>query len=299
MRKAFSIVRATALEILSEPLTLLVMLATLVLTVLAPAFHYHQFGEATRMARDAGFSAALVGGCVLAVFGAIRTVRREVETGTLEMALARPVSHHTFALAKVLGVWLASVALSGIVFLTSLAIVEGAAVGGGIAERTGDIARIWGPSLAAGVSVIILPLAAAAALNRFAHFRFVLTSVALAAVLAGAAGVWSMIRDGALLSPYLVAAVPLAFLYAVLSSSAVAFAFHFRANAAAALTGLVAAVGLPFVGNYYLAGSLTNGGTVSWMQVLLAAGAAAPAVAAFLLIGCAVREDGSSRGFGS
>ena len=54
MRGIMSVAKATALEILSEPLTLLVLLAALTMAVLAPAFHYHQFGEATRMARDAG-----------------------------------------------------------------------------------------------------------------------------------------------------------------------------------------------------------------------------------------------------
>ena len=92
MIKFFSILKATALEILSEPLSLLVLLAALAMTVFAPAFHYHQFGEATRMARDAGFSALFACGGVLAVFTTIRAFRREVETGTLEMALAHPVS---------------------------------------------------------------------------------------------------------------------------------------------------------------------------------------------------------------
>ena len=72
MRESISIVKATAFEIISEPLSLLILLAALVLTVLAPAFHYHQFGEATRMARDAGLSSVLMGGLVIAVFGTIR-----------------------------------------------------------------------------------------------------------------------------------------------------------------------------------------------------------------------------------
>ena len=40
---------------------MLVLIAALSIEVLAPAFHYHQFGEATRMARDAGFSALFAG----------------------------------------------------------------------------------------------------------------------------------------------------------------------------------------------------------------------------------------------
>jgi len=295
VRRGLSVVRTTALEILSEPLTLLMLLAALVLAVLAPAFHYHQFGEATRMARDAGFSATLVAGSVLAVFGTIRSVRREVETGTLEMALARPISHAAFVFAKTLGAWLAAVALAGIVFMTALAIIEGAAVGGRIAERTGDIARIWGPCLVAGVAVIVLPLVLAAVLNRFARFRFVLTTLVLSGVLALASGTWALMREKDLLLSYLWAAVPLTFLFAVLSSCATTLSFRFKAHAAAALTGLVVAVGLPFVGNYYLADSLSKEETVSVAQVGLSALAALPAVAAFLLLGCREREESAQR----
>ena len=132
-RSSLSIIKATALEVLSEPLSLLVLLAALVLTVLAPAFHYHQFGEATRMARDAGLSSVLMGGLVVAVFGTIRAFRREVESGTMAMALAHPVSRTEFFLAKTLGAGAAYLVFASIVFLTALVIVDGAAIGGLIA----------------------------------------------------------------------------------------------------------------------------------------------------------------------
>ena len=92
MRPYVSITQATALEVLSSPLSLLVLLAALAMEVFAPVFHYHQFGDATRMARDAAISALFTCGAVFAVFGAIRSVRREIETGTQEMALAHAVA---------------------------------------------------------------------------------------------------------------------------------------------------------------------------------------------------------------
>ena len=54
MRRWFAIAKATALEIFSEPLSLLLLLSALALVILAPALHYPQFGEPTRLARDAG-----------------------------------------------------------------------------------------------------------------------------------------------------------------------------------------------------------------------------------------------------
>lgn len=285
MRKSLSILKATALEILSEPLSLLVLLAALVLAVLAPAFHYHQFGEPTRMARDAGFSALFTCGSVLAVFGTIRAFRREVESGTLEMALAHPVSRGGFFLAKTAGAFVAYLVFATIVFGTTLTIVWGAAVGGRLAAQTGGLAQVFGPALAAGVAVILLPLVIAAALNRFARCRFVLTSFACAFLLALLFGGASFALAPRQLVKYLPVALLLACPALVLLAASAAFALRFKANAAASAVGLVFAALVPAVGNYYLSDALSKGGAVPWSYVGLAALAALPAVAAFLLLG--------------
>ena len=285
VRRTLSIARATALEILSEPLSLLVLLAALVLAVLAPAFHYHQFGEATRMARDAGFSALFTCGSVVAVFGTIRAIRSEIESGTLEMALAHPVSRVGFFLAKAIGAFAAYLVFAAIVFLTAMTIVDGAAIGGEIAEKTGALARLYGPRLAMGVGVIVLPLVVAAALNRFAGCRFVISSVLISLLCAGVSAMTAIGRDAGLALRMLPAAVLLGVLAAVLLSAAAAFAVRFRAHAAAAACGLVLAAFLPAIGNYYLADALSNGGRVPWGYVGLATLAAVPAVLLFLLLG--------------
>ena len=281
-----SIIKATAQEILSEPLSLLVLVAALVLTVLAPAFHYHQFGEATRMARDAGLSSVLTCGAVVAVFGTIRAFRREIESGTMAMALAHPVSRAGFFLAKTCGACVASLVFAAIVFLTALVIVDGAAIGGAIAERSGDVARLYGPNLAEGVAVIVVPLAVAAALNRFARFRFVLSSFVLAFLLSLACAGVSVVRDGGAWAMRLLpVAVLIAVLLAVLLSASAAFAVRLGANAAASATGVVSLLLLPAVGNYYLADALAKGGTVPWPYAAFAALAALPAILLFLLLG--------------
>lgn len=285
MRGIASVAKATALEILSEPLTLLVLLAALVLAVLAPAFHYHQFGEATRMARDAGFSAMFTCGSVVAVFGTIRAFRREMESGTVQMALSHPVSRGGFFLAKAAGSFVAYLAFSMTVFGTSLAIVEGARIGGAIASQTGDIARLSGPFLAAGVAVMLLPLLLGAVLNRFARFRFVLTAMLTALVLALVAGGTCAALDSALLPRYAPVAALLVPPALLMLSASAAFAVRFKANAAAACVGVLAALCVPAVGNYYMADALSRGGTVSWSYVASASLAAMPAVAAFALLG--------------
>ena len=255
------------------------------MSVLAPAFHYHQFGEPTRMARDAGLSAILTCGSVVAVFGTIRAFRREIESGTLEMALAHPVSRVAFFLSKVAGCIAASVVFMSIVLLTSLVIVYGAAVGGESARHTGDIARLWGPCLAAGVAVIVLPLVVAAALNRFGRFRFVLSAFVVAAVVAALPAVLSVVRRGDLALRLAPVAVAVVLPPVLLLTAAAAFAVRFKANAAVACTGVVFALLLPAIGNYYLSDALAKGHSVSWGYVGLAALALAPAAALFLLLG--------------
>ena len=285
MRGSISIIKATALEILSEPLSLLVLLAALVLTVLAPAFHYHQFGEATRMARDAGLSSAFTCGLVIAVFGTIRAFRREIESGTMAMALAHPVSRTGFFLAKTGGAGVAYLMFLSVVFLTTAVIVDGAAIGGAIASQSGDIARIYGPSLATGVGVIVLPLVVSAALNRFLDMRFVLSAFALALALSVAGAVYAVVHDAYWILRLLpVAALIGVFTAAVLAASA-AFAVRFRANAAASAAGAVLLVSLPAIGNYYMSDALSKGGSVPWSYVGCAALAALPAILLFLLLG--------------
>ena len=285
MRQSLSIIKATALEILSEPLSLLVLLAALVITVLAPAFHYHQFGEATRMARDAGLSSVFTCGTVIAVFGTIRAFRREIESGTMAMALAHPVSRTGFFLAKTAGACVACFVFTAIVFLTALVIVDGAAIGGAIAAKSGEIASIFGPNLAEGVGVIVVPLVVAAAFNRFGRFRFVLSSFALAFLLSIAFAGLSVSRDGAWFLRLLPVVTLVGMFAFVLLSASAAFAVRLKANAAASAAGVVALLFLPAVGNYYMADALSGGGIVPWAYVGCAALAALPPILFFLFLG--------------
>ena len=278
-----AIVRTTVLEMLSEPLSLLVLIAALAIEVLAPAFHYHQFGEATRMARDACFSSLFTCGTVLAVFSTIRAFRREVESGTLEMALAHPVSRTGFFLAKALGALVAYLAFAAIVFAAGAVMVAGAAIGGAIAQQTGDIARIHGPCFAAGVSAVVLPLVVGAALDRFARRRFVPTAFALSFLVSAASAAW--FADLALVLRLAPVAALIAVAAMVPLAAAAAFSFRFRANAAAAACGVVVALMLPAMGSYFLSDALSGGGSVSWGYVGLAALAAVPAVVFFLVLG--------------
>lgn len=277
----FSIVRATALEIACDALALLVTLAALALSTFAGALHYHQFGEPARMAREAGLSALMVGGIVFCVFSCVRTIRREIESQTVQMALSHSVSRGSFLCAKIAGVLAAYALFFAIVLANSMTAVRGSVLGAEMAR--GGIARVWGPSLAFGVAPMILPLVAAAALNRFLGMRFVKGAMALM-LFVSLAGVfyrpdWGLAarQAGAAL-----ALVPPAVFFTALAG---ALAAKFPSNASLALSFAAVLAGLPAFGAHYLADAVSKGAPVPWGFVALTYAAASPLVAAALLAG--------------
>ena len=285
MRRLWAIARATALEMMSEPLSLLVLIGALALAVFSPALHYHQFGEPTRMARDAGLSALLLAGSVFAVFGTHRTVRRELESGTAAVAVAIAVTRTRFLLGKALGAFLAFLVFAVTVAAVSLTVTKGAAIGGEIAAVSGDIPKLWGPSYALGVASVVLPCLVAAALNRFARCRFCLTAFLLTVLVGLASTAYRF--DAALLgrlAPVWVAMASVTVVYLVATA---ALSVRFRTNAALGGVAALALLSLPYVGNHCLSDALSRNGSVGWGHCLALAGATLPAVAAFLLLGAA------------
>ena len=281
MKRLLSIARATAQEVLSEPLQLLLTAFSLALAVVAPALHYHQFGEPSRMAREAGLSALLVGGLLYAVFGTVKTIRRELETGTAQMALAHSVSRAAFFFGKLLGVGAALAVFFMTVAAAYLTAVRGAELGAIFAEAHGYVPKTDRTLLAFSLAPLFLAPVAAAALNRFYRFRFVPTA-ALLALVSAVPGVF-VSPDFKLYSRLALAAIPVyAPLVAFLAISGAA-ALRFKDHLAVSISLVCATLALPFFGNYYLADALSKGGSINTAYILAALAGAVPiALAAFL-----------------
>lgn len=272
MKPINAIIKATALSIISEPLSLLLLISALLVSTLAPAFHYHQFGEPTRMARDAGVSALVVFGIIFAASGAIRTFRREIESGTAALALSHAVSRRGFFIAKTIGVMFALLLFGLTVIFNSITIVNGAGIGGKLAATNGDIARLYGPSFLLGVAVFLLPSIFAAVLNRFAHFRFCLTAFVLTFI--GSLMTISFRFDP--MSAIGVARLDFLSLMPsfIIAAASSAYAARFRFNFASMLTILTTALICPIMINY-----------TSAKSSLSAFLAALPLIAAFVIGG--------------
>jgi len=285
MRRGLSIAKTTALEILSEPLSLLIELSALTLTVVAPALHYHQFGEATRMARDSGFSALLICGLVFVIFLTIRSFRREIESGTADMALAYAVSREGFFAAKTIGALVAFFIFSFIVFSTTMLMVKGAAIGGLIADAKGDVARIYGPFLAGGVVIMLLPLLIAAFQNRFLQCRFVISAFIWAFILSIVGLGVVVFFDVEQVVRYLPVVVLIVSFVCVMLAASAAFSIRLKSNGAASAVGIVLLASIPAIGNYYAVDALSNGRVLSLLYVAVALGFLLLAFLAFLLLG--------------
>ncbi|MBP5511445.1 MAG: ABC transporter permease [Kiritimatiellae bacterium] len=104
-RSFLTIAKATWLEAIQQPVAFLTALASVVLTLMVPVFHFHHFGEEGRLARDSGLSCLLLGGLVLAVGAAGRSVSREIEGGTAAAVIGKPVSRSVFLVAKWAGIF--------------------------------------------------------------------------------------------------------------------------------------------------------------------------------------------------
>ncbi len=277
---AFAVLRATALEIACDPLSLLITLSALLISTLAPALHYHQFGEPGRMAREAGLSALLIGSLAYTISAAKSTMRREMESGTLQMALVHSAGRGTFLVAKACGIALAYVVFFATVTANMIACVRGAELGA--AAANGDIAKMWGPSLALQVATLVVPLVLAAALNRFASWRFV-RSAAFLMLISALISVFYRF-DGALALRHFGAALLLAPPAIFFAAAALAASVRLSQGAATAAIFALIAVSLPALGAHYLPGALEKGGSIAPSYILIAFAAALALAAAALAL---------------
>jgi hypothetical protein len=178
MRRFLALAHASAMEALSEPLSCVLFFVAALTVHLAPVFHYHQFGEATRLPLECGLSALFVFGLVFASSAACKTIGRELDSGTASVALVRPLSRSLFFLSKLSGVFFAlGLFFVSIIFATMLS-CKTSAIGAELAMLDG-VTRLWPIGIRFGICLTILGFCAAAFLNRFFRMRFCFSSCVL------------------------------------------------------------------------------------------------------------------------
>ncbi len=293
MRRFFALARTAAVESLAEPLTAVLFLSGFAVVHLAPAFHYHQFGEPGRLARECGFSALLVFGLVFATAAAMRTIGRELESGTAAAALALAVPRPLFLVAKLAGVAGSLALFTGAIACATALSSSSGAIAALARDGHGSTAQVWGPALACGVGLTLGAFALAAAANRFLRARFCRTACLLLSAAQPLASILAM-ATGRDLPPsfegWTASLLRLLPAFAALAAGCMVFVSFAGALATrlapAPVTALVAAAIvlsfvhplraiLPDINRFWLVDRLANGGMLGWMDVLpaLAAGA--------------------------
>lgn len=102
--RQFSTIAVNALmELIRQPIFLLLMTSSSVFIVFLASIPYFGFGDDPKLVKDSALAVMLLGGLLAAVLSASNSLAREIRTGTALAVLAKPVSRAQFLLAKYLG----------------------------------------------------------------------------------------------------------------------------------------------------------------------------------------------------
>lgn len=104
MRQFVTIAANTFMELVRQPVFLLLTTASAVFCVFLACVPYFGFGEDPKLVKDSVLAIMLLAGLLGAVLSASSTLAREIRTGTALAVLAKPVGRTPFLLAKYTGI---------------------------------------------------------------------------------------------------------------------------------------------------------------------------------------------------
>jgi ABC-2 type transport system permease protein len=103
MRQFITIAANTFMELIRQPVFLLLMTSAAVFNVFLAAVPYFGFGDDPKLVKDSTLAVMLVTGLFGAILSASSSVAHEIRTGTALAVLAKPVGRAQFLLAKYVG----------------------------------------------------------------------------------------------------------------------------------------------------------------------------------------------------
>jgi ABC-type transport system involved in cytochrome c biogenesis permease component len=120
MRQFATIASNAFMELIRQPVFLLIMTSSAVFAVFLASVPYFAFGDDPKLAKDSVLALMLLAGLLAAVLSASNSVAREIRTGTALAVLAKPVGRAQFLLAKYVGLAAALVVLVYVNLLAAL-----------------------------------------------------------------------------------------------------------------------------------------------------------------------------------
>ena len=120
MRQFVTIARNAFMELIRQPVFLLLMTASAAFTLFLAMPYYFAFGDEPKLVKNSVLAVMLLAGLFGAVVSASASLAREIRAGTALAVLSKPVSRAQFILAKYVGVAAALALLTYVNLVASL-----------------------------------------------------------------------------------------------------------------------------------------------------------------------------------
>jgi ABC-type transport system involved in multi-copper enzyme maturation permease subunit len=120
MRQFITIASNAFMELVRQPVFLLLMTGSAVFEIFLATPYYFAFGEEPKLVKNSTLAVILLAGLLGAVLSASSSLAREIRTGTALAVLAKPVGRAQFLLAKYLGLAVALTLLTYVNLLAAL-----------------------------------------------------------------------------------------------------------------------------------------------------------------------------------
>jgi hypothetical protein len=110
MRQFITIATNAFMELVRQPVFLLLMTSSAVFEIFLATPYYFAFGEEPKLVKNSTLAVMLLAGLLGAVLSASASLAREIRTGTVLAVLSKPVGRAQFLVAKFVGLIAAHVA---------------------------------------------------------------------------------------------------------------------------------------------------------------------------------------------
>ena len=114
----------TFIEVIRQPIYLIILGCSLALILLSPYFTMFAMLENNKMVKDMGLATILLSGLFLSAFSASNVIYQEVENKTILTIITKPVSRVSFIFGKYLGLLIALFIANYILTLTLVQVVR-------------------------------------------------------------------------------------------------------------------------------------------------------------------------------
>lgn len=172
MRQFLTIAYNAFMELVRQPVFLLLMTSSAVFIVFLATPYYFAFGDEPKLVKNSGLAVMLLAGLLSAVLSSSASLAREIRSGTALAVLSKPVSRAGFVLAKYAGL---VVALTVLTYVNCLALLIASRMSFDVYGST-DLNALW-----VFLGGLVLAYAVAGFANYFLRVPFV--SFAVIAVL--------------------------------------------------------------------------------------------------------------------